>query len=195
MDEYHRSMRLRASLVIVLIFAAGVARCLAADQSAVFSNAGLRLNGVVAGNIVEDRANLSVAAFMQTLGPPSRTRVDGRTQRITWDDEGIQLEAIAQESVPFAVLFEFANPDSTNQGLVPSQRYRGTLDCLGIRLYAGQQLAGQATYLSAAGFNKDVGPASGEVWSLHVEHWAVFLRFSNSGVIDSAVIRVLPDIY
>jgi hypothetical protein len=188
-------MRLRASLVTILIFAAGVVRSPAADLSAVFSSAGLRLNGVAAGNIVEDRAKLSVAAFMQALGPPSRMRVDGRTQRFTWDDGGVQLEAIVQESVPFAVLFEFANVDSTNQGLIPNQPYRGTLDCLGIKLYAGLQIAGQATFLSAAGFNKDSRSASGEVWSVRLEHWAVFLHFSASGVIDSAVIRVLPDIY
>lgn len=187
-------MRLRASLVTILIFAAGAVRSSAADLSAVFSSAGLKLNGVVAGNIVEDRAKLSVAAFTQALGAPSRIRVDGRTQRITWDD-GIQLEAIAQESVPFAVLFEFGNGDSTNQGLIPNQPYRGTLDCLGIKLYAGLQIAGQTTFLSAAGFNKESGSASGELWSLRLEHWAVFLQFSNSGVIDSAVVRVLPDIY
>ena len=188
-------MRLRASLVTILIFAVGVARSSAADLSAVFNSAGLRLNGVVAGNIVEDRAKLSVAAFTQALGPPGRVRADGRTQRFTWDDEGVQLEAIVQESVPFAVLFEFGNVDSTNQGLIPNQPYRGTLDCLGIKLYAGLQIAAQATSLSAAGFNKDPGSASGEVWSRRLEHWAVFLHFSNSGVIDSAVIRVLPDIY
>jgi hypothetical protein len=188
-------MRVYTSLVTILIFAAGVVRSSAADLSAVFSDAGLRLNGVVAGNIVEDRAKLSLAAFTQALGPPSRTRVDGRTQRITWDDEGIQLEAIAQESAPFAVLFEFASVDSTNQGLIPNQPYRGILDCLGTKLDAGQQIASQATSLSAAGFNKNSASASGEVWSLHLEHWAVFLQFSASGAIDSAVIRILPDIY
>jgi hypothetical protein len=194
-DEHYRSMRLRASLVTILIFAAGTVRSSAADLSAVFSSAGLRLNGVVAGNIVENRAKLSVAAFTQALGATSRIRVDGRTQRFTWDDEGVQLEAIAQESIPFAVLFEFGNVDSTNQGLIPKEPYHGTLDCLGIKLYAGLQIAGQETFLSAAGFNKDSGSASGEVWSLRLDHWAVFLQFSNSGVIDSAVIRVLPDIY
>lgn len=188
-------MRLRASLVTILIFTAGMAPSPAADLSAVFSSEGLRLNGVVAGNIVEDRAKLSVAAFTQALGPTSRMRVDGRTQRFTWDDDGVQLEAIVQESVPFAVLFEFGSADSINQGLVPNQPFRGTLDCLGIKLYAGLQIAGQATFLSAAGFNKDSGSASGEVWSVRLEHWAVFLHFSDSGVIDSAVIRVLPDIY
>ena len=188
-------MRLCAWLVTILIFAAGVAWSRAADLSAVLSNAGLKLNGVVVGNTLENRAKLSVPAFTQALGPPSRTRVDGRTQRITWDDDGIQLEAIAQESIPFAVLFEFANVDSTNQGLIPSQPYRGTLDCLGIKLEAGQSIADLAPSLSAAGFNKDSGSDSCEVWSLRLEHWAVFMRFSKSGAIDSAVIRVLPDIY
>ncbi|MBV8098207.1 MAG: hypothetical protein JOZ31_03515 [Verrucomicrobia bacterium] len=188
-------MRLRVALVTFLIFVAAVGRSPAADLSAIFNSAGLKLNDVVAGNIVESRAKLSAAALTQALGPPSRTDVDGRTQRITWDDEGIQLEAIAQESVPFAVLFEFTNVDSTNQGLIPNQPYRGTLDCLGIKLDAGQHIADQETFLSAAGFKKDSASASGEVWSLHLEHWAVFLRFSASGAIDSAVIRVLPDIY
>ena len=107
-------MWLRALLVTILIFAAGGARSSAGDLSAVFTSAGLRISGVVAGNIVEDRAKLSVPAFTQALGPPSRSRVDGRTQRITWDDAGVQLEAIAQEGAPFAVLFEFANVDSSN---------------------------------------------------------------------------------
>lgn len=188
-------MSLGASLIAILIFATGIGRSSAGDVSAVFTNAGLTLNDVHAGTIVNDRAKLSVAAFTQALGPPSRMRVDGRTQRITWDDQGIQLEAIAQESVVFAVLFEFANVDSTNQGLIPNQPYRGNLDCLGIRLDAGQQIASQATFLSAAGFNKEAGSASGEVWSLRLEHWAVFLQFSASGAIDSAVIRVLPDVF
>jgi hypothetical protein len=147
-------MRLRASLVTVVIFAAGAGRAPAADLSAAFNHAGLTLNGVVAGSIVEDRAKLSVAAFTQALGPPSRVRIDGRTQRINWDDEGIQLEALAQESVLFAVLFQFGNSDSTNQSLLPNQPYRGTLDCLGIKLDAGQQVAGESKFLSAAGFKK-----------------------------------------
>jgi hypothetical protein len=188
-------MRLCAWLVTILIFAAGVARSRAADLSAVFTNAGLKLNGVVVGDILENRAKLLVPAFTQALGPLGRTRIDGRTQRITWDDDGIQLETMAQESIPFAVLFEFANVDSTNQGLIPNQPYRGTLDCLGVKLDAGQQIADLATFLSAAGFNKDSRSDSGEVWSLRLEHWAVYMRFSASGTIDSAVIRVLPDIY
>ena len=74
MDEYYGPMRLRASLVSILIFTAGVASP-AADLSAVFSSAGIRLNGVVAEDIVEGRAKLSVAAFTQALGPTSRIRV------------------------------------------------------------------------------------------------------------------------
>jgi hypothetical protein len=69
------------------------------------------------------------------------------------------------------------------------------LDCLGIKLAAGQSIADLATSLSAAGFNKDSGSDCGEVRSLRLEHWAVFIRFSKSGAIDSAVICVLPDIY
>jgi hypothetical protein len=174
-------MRLCAWLITILIFGVGVARSRAADLSSVFSNAGLKLNGVVVGNSLESWAKLSVPAFAQVLGPPSRTRVDGGTLRITWDDDGIQLEAIAQESIPFAVLFEFANVDSSNQGLIPSQPYTGTLDCLGIKLEAGQSIADLATSLSAAGFNKDSGSDCGEVRSLRLEHWAVFIRFSKSG--------------
>jgi hypothetical protein len=188
-------MSLRAWGIAILILATGVGRSFATDLSAVFTNAGLRLNNVEVGNIVNNRANLSAAALMQTLGPPSRIRVDGRTQRFTWDGEGIQLEAIVPESTPFAVLFEFANPDSANQAVIPSQPYRGTFDCLGISLYAGKQINGQATLLSAAGFNKDSGSACGETWSLRLEHWAVYLEFSSGGVIESAVVRVLPDIY
>ena len=188
-------MWLRVWLVFILIFAVGVEPSAGADPSAVLTQAGLTLNSVDVGNVVDDRAKLSVAAFMQTLGPPTRVRVDGRTQRFTWDDEGVQLEAIAPESTPFAVLFEFANPDSTNQAVKPSQPYQGTFNCLGIRLSTGQRIDGQATLLSAAGFNKDSASASGQMWSLRLEHWAVFLQFSATGAIDSAVIRVLPDIY
>jgi hypothetical protein len=188
-------MWLRACLIAILIFAVGVERSTAADLSAVLTNSELTLNKVDAGNVVADRAQLSMAAFTETLGPPTRFRLDGRTQRFTWDDMGIQLEAIAPESTPFAVLFEFATPNSTNQGVIPSQPYRGTFDCLGISLSVGQRIDEQAKLLSAAGFNKDSGSASGQVWSLRLEHWAVFLQFSASGTIDSAVVRVLPDIY
>ena len=188
-------MYLRVWLIAILIFAVAVERASAADLSAVLTQAGLTLNDVGVGNVVDDRAKLSVAAFTQTLGPPARVRVDGRTQRFTWDDEGIQLEAIAPESTAFAVLFEFTTPDSPDQAVKPSQAYRGTFDCLGIPLSAGQRIDDQATPLSSAGFNKESGSASGQRWSLQLQHWAVFLQFSASGTIDSAVIRVLPDIY
>lgn len=194
-DECHRSMWLRVWPIAILIFAVGVEPSSAANVSTVFTNSGLTVNTVSVGKFVDNRAQLSVAGFMQTLGSPTCVRVDGRTQRFTWDDKGIQLEAIAPESTPFAVLFEFANADSTDQGVVPSQPYRGTLTCLGIRLSVGQRINDQATLLSAAGFKRDFGSASGQVWSLRLEHWAVFLRFSASGTIDSAVIRVLPDVY
>jgi hypothetical protein len=188
-------MWLRTWFITVLIFAAEKERSSAADLSAVFTNAGLTLNSTAVGNVVNDRAELSVPAFMQTLGPPARTLVDGRTQRFTWDGEGVQLETIAPESIPFAVLFQFGNSDSTNQGIIPSQPYRGTFNCLGISLSAGTQIEGQAPLLSAGGFNRNSGSASGETWARRLEHWAVFLHFSASGAIDSAVIRVLPDIY
>ena len=187
-------MWLRVWLIAISIFAVAAERSSAADLSAVLTQAGVTLNSVSVGDVADNRARLSVAAFLQTLGPPSRVRVDGHTQRFTWDDEGIQLEAISPENTPFAILFEF-DPDSTDQALKPSQPYRGTFDCLGIRLSAGQRIDDQASLLSAAGFNKDSGSASDQMWSLRLEHWAVFLRFSGSGAIDSAVIRVLPDIY
>ena len=188
-------MWLRVRLIAISIFAVMVERSSAADLSSVLTQAGLTLNNASVGNVVDNRAKLSVTALIQTLGPATRVRVDGRTQRFTWDDEGIQLEAIAPESTPFAILFEFADPDTTDQVVKPSQPYRGTFNCLGIRLSAGQRIDDQASLLSAAGFNKDSGSASGQMWSLRLEHWAVFLRFSASGAIDSAVIRVLPDIY
>ena len=188
-------MWLRVWPVAILIFAAGVERSSANDLSAVLTNSELTLNSVGVGNVVADRAQLSAAALMRTLGPPSRVRVDGRTQRFTWDDEGVQLEAITPESTPFAVLFEFATPNSTNQAVVPSQPYQGTFNCLGISLSTGQRIDDQARLLSAAGFNKDSESASDQMWSLRLEHWAVFLQFSASGAIDSAVVRVQPDIY
>jgi len=188
-------MYLRVWLIAILVFAVAAERSSAADLSAVLTQTGLTLNSVIVGNVVDDRAKLSVTAFMQAIGPPTRVRGDGRTQRFTWDDEGIQLEALVPESTLFAILFEFADPDSTDQAVRPSRRYRGTFNCLGIRLTAGQRVDEQATSLSAAGFKKDSGSASGRVWSLRLEHWAVFLQFSASGTIDSAVIRVLPDIY
>ena len=188
-------MWLRTWLITVFIFAAEVERSSAADLSAAFTSDGLTLNSVGVGNVVNDRAELSVPAFMQTLGPPARTLVDGRTQRLTWDAEGIQLETMAPESIPFAVLFQFGNADSTNQGIIPSQPYRGTFDCLGISLSAGQQIDGQAASLSASGFVRESRSASGETWSRRLEHWVMFIHFSGSGAIDSAVIRILPDIY
>jgi hypothetical protein len=187
-------MWLRVWLIAISIFAVTVERSSAADLSAVLTQTRLTLNCVSVGAVVDNRAKLSVPAFMQTLGPAARVRVDGRTQRFTWDDEGIQVEAIAPESTPFAILFEF-DPDATDQAVKPSQTYRGTFNCLGIRLSAGQRIDDQASLLSDAGFNKDSGSASGQMWSLRLEHWAVFVQFSASGVIDSAVIRVLPDIY
>lgn len=181
--------------VAILILAAAGERSLAADLSVVLTNFGLTLNNVGVGSVVDDRAELSPSAFMQTLGPPDRSRVDRRTQRITWDDKGIQLEAIAPEGTAFAVLFQFANHDSTNQAVIPSQPYQGTFKCNGVSLSAGERIEAQATLLAAAGFNKNSESASGQMWSLRLEHWEVFLRFSAAGTIDSAVVRVLPDLY
>lgn len=181
--------------VAILIFAAAAERSLAAAPSVVLTNFGLTLNNVGVGSVIDDRAELSLSAFMQTLGPPDRSRVDGRTQRITWDDKGIQLEAIAPESTAFAVLFQFANHDSTNQAVIPSQPYQGTFNCGGVSLSAGERIERQATFLAAAGFNKNSESASGQMWSLRLEHWEVFLQFSAAGTIDSAVVRVLPDLY
>jgi hypothetical protein len=188
-------MPLRLWPVVILFLVVGVERSSGDDLSAIFTQAGLMLNRVGVGQVANGRGQLSVAAFRQVLGPPTRIRVEGHTQRLSWDDQGIQLEALAPESVPFAVLFEFRNPDSISQAIEPSQPYRGTLDCLGIRLSAGQRNDEQMKSLPAVGFNKDPESSSGQMWSVHLEHWAVFLQFSASETIDSAVIRILPDIY
>jgi hypothetical protein len=182
-------------LIWVPIAASAVAPCRAGDLSTVFAKNGLSLNGTVIGGVSDSRAKLSLSALVQALGTPNRTEVHGQTQRITWDDEGIQLEAMDQESTAFAILFEFATPDATNQGVVPSGNYRGTFDCLGIKLYAGEQIEDRARILIAAGFDKESGSNSVETWSLRLEHWVLYLRFSAAGTIDSAVIRVLPDIF
>jgi hypothetical protein len=121
-----------------------------------------------------------------------RTAVQGQTQRITWDNDGIQLEATNPGSTPFAVLFNYAPPDAASQGITPNGQCQGTFDCIGIKLVSGQPLADQARILTAAGFAKE--PTSADAWSLRQVHWGVYLRFTG-GVIDSVVIRILPDIY
>jgi hypothetical protein len=127
------------------------------------------------------------------LGAPDRIETVGHTRRITWDDAGIQLETTARENAPFATLFQFSKPNITNQGVVPSGQYSGILNCLGIRLRAGELVEDRNGVLASAGFNRE-SEAKGELWSLRLEHWAVFLRFSD-GAIDSVVIRILPDIF
>ena len=184
----------RSWLTIVLLSVAGAGRLTAADVSARFAHDTLSLNGIAVGEVNADRAVLSLPAFVQVLGTPTRSRVDGDTERLTWDTAGIQLEAMSREGVVFAVLFQFTGPD-TNQGIIPSGQYRGTFDCLGVALTAGEQNPDRIKLLSAAGFHQDSGSDSGETWSLRFEYWAVYLRFSAGGTIDSAVIRVQPDIY
>jgi hypothetical protein len=182
-------------LICILISLESIGPSRAAEHSAVFGNDTLSINGVVIGEVSGGRATLSLPALIQALGPPNRTELQSHTRRITWDKEGIQLETTDRESTPFAVLFEFGTPNATNQGIIPSGRFRGTFDCLGIKLDAGAQIAERAGVLTAAGFNKEPGSTSAEAWAVRLEHWAVFLRFSAAGTIDSAVIRVLPDIY
>lgn len=186
-------MRLWFWLISICFTAIGPAR--AAEQSAVFGNDTLLLNGVVVGEVSDQRAKFSMPAFVQALGTPNRSEEHGHTERITWDSEGVQLEATERERAPFAVLFQYAEPDATNQGIIPTEPFRGTFDCLGIKLYLGEQIADRAGILTAAGFRMDSGSSSAETWSVQLKHWAVFLRFSAAGTIDSAVIRVVPDIY
>lgn len=153
------------------------------------------MNGFVVGEVKEDRPVLSLTALTHALGAPNRSQVQGDTQRITWDDAGVQLEATARESTAFALLFEFNRPDATDQGVIPRGQYQGTFDCVGIKLHSGVQIADLKSLLTAAGFNIESGSTGAESWSLRLEHWAVFLRFSADGKVDSAVMRVLPDIF
>ena len=164
----------------------------AAECTAVFGDETLSLNDVLVGEVKNERAQLSLPGFVQILGAPNRTEVDGQTQRITWDNDGIQLEATNPGSTPFAALFNYTAPDAATRGIIPSGSCQGTFDCLGIKLRSGQPLSDLARVLTAAGFVKD--PTSAETWSLRLAHWAVYLRFT-SGVIDSVVLRILPDIY
>jgi hypothetical protein len=194
-DDHRPAMRLYFWLICMPISLAAVGPSCAADLSAVFSNGSLSLNGTVVGDVSDNRAKLSLPALVQALGSPDRGEVQGHTRRITWDNEGIQLEATDRESTPFGLLFEFAKPDTANQGIIPTGQYRGTFDCLGIKLYLGDQLPDRVKILTTAGFNREFSPSQAETWSLRLPHWAVFLRFSEAGSIDSAVIRVLPDIY
>lgn len=164
----------------------------AAGHTAVLANDTLSLNQTLVGEVKDGRVQLSLPAFVQTLGAPSRTAVQGQTQRITWESDGIQLEATNPGSTPFGVLFNYTAPDAASQGVAPSGQYQGTFDCIGIKLRSGQPLPDQARTLTDAGFAKD--PTSPDAWSLRLTHWAVYLRFTG-GVIDSVVIRILPDIY
>jgi hypothetical protein len=182
-------------LICIAISVASIEPSKATELSAVFGNDTLSMNGVVIGEISEGRARLALPALVQALGTPDRSQVQGHTRRITWDNEGIQLETTDQESTAFAILFEFAKPDAVNQGIIPAAQYRGTFDCLGIELHPDQPLPDRIRILAAAGFSKESGSNAAETWSVRLEHWAVFLRFSAAGTIDSAVIRVLPDIF
>ena len=164
----------------------------AAEHTAILGNETLSLNDVVVGEVKNGRAQLSLPGFVQVLGAPSRTDIHGQTQRITWDNDGIQLEATNPGGAPFAVLFNYTAPDAATQGIIPSGSYQGTFDSIGIKLRSRQPLPDQARVLTAAGFAED--PISAETWSLRLAHWAVYLRFTR-GVIDSVVIRILPDIY
>jgi hypothetical protein len=192
----HRpAMQLCFWLMCISISVASIEPSKAAELSAVFGNDTVSMNDVVIGEVSEGRARLALPALVQALGTPDRSQVQGHTRRITWDNEGIQLEATDQESTPFAILFEFAKPHATNQGIIPTEQYRGTFDCLRIKLHSGEQIPDRIRTLAALGFNKEADSNSAETWSLRLIHWAVYLRFSADGTIDSAVIRVLPDIF
>ena len=184
--------RYRFWCIYILIFLASLPSTCAAESTAVFGKETLSLNNVVVGEVQNERAQLSLAGFVQILSAPNRTDVHGQTQRVTWDNDGIQLEATNPGSTPVAALFNFTPPDAATRGIIPSGSYQGTFDCLGIKLRSGQPLSDQARVLTAAGFVKD--PTSAVTWSLRLAHWAVYLRFTNE-VIDSVVIRMLPDIY
>ena len=190
--DWSAAGRYRFWCVCISTFLASLIAAGAAEHTAVFGNDTLSLNEVVVGEVKDERAQLSLPAFVQILGAPSRTGGQGQTQRITWDNDGIQLEATNPGSTPFAVLFNYAAPGAASQGITPSGRYQGMFDCIGIKLRSGQPLSDQARMLTAAGFGKD--PTFAEAWSLRLAHWAVYLRFAG-GVIDSVVIRILPDIY
>jgi hypothetical protein len=182
-------------LICMSISVASIERSKAAELSAVFGNDTLSINGVVIGDLSEERSRLALPALVQALGTPDRDQVQGHTRRITWDNQGIQLEATDQETTPFAILFEFTKPDAANQGIIPTRPYRGTLDCLRIQLNSGEPIADRVKTLAALGFSKEADSNSTETWSLRLIHWAVYLRFSADGTIGSAVIRVLPDIF
>jgi hypothetical protein len=166
-----------------------------ADLSAVFTQDNLSVNAVMVGEVKQNRSVLSLPALVQALGAPSRSQVKGGTRRISWDEAGIQLEATAQESTPFALFFEFCGANAEDQGVVPSGQYEGTLDCLGIKLHPSVQIANVKSLLASAGFNHESGSTPAESWSIRLEHWAAFLQFSANGELDSAVIRVLPDLF
>jgi hypothetical protein len=178
--------------VCIAFFLASLLPAGAAEHTAVFANETLSLSDAVVGEVKDGRSLLSLPGLIQILGAPSRTAIHGQTQRITWDSDGVQLEATNPESTPFAVLFSCTPSDAASQGIVPSAPYNGTLDFMGIRLRSGQSLTDEARVLTGAGFAKD--PNSAQTWSLQLAHWAVYLRFTR-GVIDSVVIRILPDIY
>jgi hypothetical protein len=187
--------RLSFCVICAILGFASIEPVRSAEQLVVLHDDSLSLNGVVIGEVSDQRAKLSLPALVEVLGTPNRTENHNHTHRTTWDTEGIQLEATEPESVPFAVLLQYAASDVNNQAIVPIGQFRGTLDCLGIELRAGEPLADREKILGAAGFNKQEASNATEMWSVRLPHWAVYLRLSAAGTIDSAVIRVLPDIY
>jgi len=186
-------MRLYFYYIYATICFATVALAEPAAPSVVFRNETLSFNGVVVGEVKDGRSQISLPALVQVLGTPNRVESDNRTQRSTWDSNGIQLEATPRENAPFAILFQCAAPSEDNQGIIPAGRFGGTLDCVGIQLRFDQPISDRALLLSEAGFKREQGDT--ETWSVRFAHWAVFLRFSPMGSIDSAVVRLLPDIY
>jgi hypothetical protein len=184
-------------LIICIALVVASARPLAAAElSAVFTGDNFSLNSVLVGEVKEGRSTLSLAALVQALGAPNRTQVQGgATQRITWDEAGIQLETSFNESTPFALLIEFGKPSTADQGVVPSGQFSGILDCLGIKLRGQDRIGSVRSLLTLAKFNREPRPGGAESWSLQLEHWSIYLLFTADGTIDSAVIRVLPDLF
>jgi len=193
--EDHKPMCPKIWVICISFLIATVGPSQAGDLSAVLTRDNVSLNAVVVGEVKENRSILSLPGLVQALGVPSRTQVQGGTERITWDEAGIQLEATAPEMTPFALFFAFGRAYAGEQGVVPSGHYGGAFDCLGIKLRAAKRIEDLKSQLAAARFNQG-SPSNGkESWSIELEHWTIFLQFNADGTIDSAVVRVRPDMF
>jgi hypothetical protein len=81
------AMRLFFWLVCMSISLASIGPSSPAEEWAVFRNDILSLNGVAVGEVSDERGKLSLPTFVQALGTPNRSEVQGHTRRITWDTE------------------------------------------------------------------------------------------------------------